>query len=338
MPLEPVAFPWKNIIHSIAVANALVLVLILIFSSRLANIRGRWLLAGVIFFYSSLLWIFTLIDAGWAQSTFILDLLHHNLAVFGSAMLLDYVRHSLAAEKQRNWIYIPAVIFLGLSIIQGEAFSAAIRVYHIVLIQIVYTFFASLSILKARGHLAVIPKQCVLVVGFMWTVHLLQILIVIFPENVIIFDSLPLLAAIFLLLLTWFVTTDHRALRKLTEVPRLHSAEHCSKIDQIISYMESEKPYLDSKMNLKLLSEGVEMTPRSLSEEINEYGYNFRDFLNNYRVKASERLLIDPKESRTSIEAVAMLVGFKSRSAFYEAFKKRHSVTPAEFRKLHSPQ
>jgi AraC-like DNA-binding protein len=51
------------------------------------------------------------------------------------------------------------------------------------------------------------------------------------------------------------------------------------------------------------------------------------------RVAKAADELTDPAEQRTSIDAIALGCGFRSRSAFYEAFRRERGVNPGEFRK-----
>jgi len=60
---------------------------------------------------------------------------------------------------------------------------------------------------------------------------------------------------------------------------------------------------------------------------------NFYNFINRYRVREAKELLRSAAESRTSVEAIGLMAGFRSRSTFYEAFRKDTGKTPAQFRK-----
>lgn len=62
-------------------------------------------------------------------------------------------------------------------------------------------------------------------------------------------------------------------------------------------------------------------------------GAGFSPWLQQLRVNEAQRLLADPKEARTSMEAIGLLAGFGSRSAFYQAFGERVGVSPAVYRK-----
>lgn len=98
--------------------------------------------------------------------------------------------------------------------------------------------------------------------------------------------------------------------------------------------MEQERPFLDSELSLDDLAGRLEVPKTHLSQVLNEtIGRGFADLVASYRVRESEALLRDPDLSHLTIEAVARRSGFRSRSAFYEAFRKVNGMTPADYRK-----
>lgn len=58
----------------------------------------------------------------------------------------------------------------------------------------------------------------------------------------------------------------------------------------------------------------------------------FHVLITGERLRAAILLLEDPAEERTSIEAIALLSGFRSRSAFYRAFHEAYGVSPGAWR------
>ena len=71
---------------------------------------------------------------------------------------------------------------------------------------------------------------------------------------------------------------------------------------------------------------------RHLSQIINGcLGQNFLDFVNTYRIEEARHHLEDPA-SQLSVLAIAMEVGFNSKSAFYNAFKRHVRQTPTSYR------
>ncbi|MDH5179641.1 MAG: helix-turn-helix domain-containing protein [Gammaproteobacteria bacterium] len=98
-------------------------------------------------------------------------------------------------------------------------------------------------------------------------------------------------------------------------------------------HMETERPYLDSRLTLPLLAKQLSISPNYLSQVINErFGKNFFDFINDYRIEAAKQLLADTINNDTSIVSIAYDAGFNSKSAFYTAFKKHVGVRPLAYR------
>lgn len=97
--------------------------------------------------------------------------------------------------------------------------------------------------------------------------------------------------------------------------------------------MESEKPYLDSDINLPGLSRHIGIPEHYLSQVINgKLNQNFFDFINHYRIREASRILSGSK-NRLTIRRVAFEVGFNSKSAFNRAFKKHIQMTPSDCKK-----
>lgn len=105
-------------------------------------------------------------------------------------------------------------------------------------------------------------------------------------------------------------------------------------VDQLVSFVEKEKPYLSPELTLSEFSKQVDIPPHYVSQVINEkLNVNFLDFINQYRVKEAQAKLIDPKCSHYTIISIAYDAGFNSKSTFYSAFKKQAAMTPSQYRK-----
>ena len=104
--------------------------------------------------------------------------------------------------------------------------------------------------------------------------------------------------------------------------------------EQLLQYMEEHKPYRSQTLTLSELAEALGINSKYLSQVINELqGLNFMDFINGYRIRAAQEMLNAPRYKHYTIMAIADEVGFRSRSAFYTAFKKLTGQTPTEFKK-----
>lgn len=105
-------------------------------------------------------------------------------------------------------------------------------------------------------------------------------------------------------------------------------------LHQLTQLMETDRPFLEPELTLPELSDRLSASPNHVSQVINGVlKKNFFDFVNEYRVRESKKLLITPQYSHFSILGIAMEAGFNSQNAFYSAFKKHTGMTPSQFRK-----
>jgi transcriptional regulator GlxA family with amidase domain len=105
--------------------------------------------------------------------------------------------------------------------------------------------------------------------------------------------------------------------------------------ESITNAVASNELYLDSNINVETLAKSLGYKTRDLSEIVNsESGGTFYEFINGFRVEKAKSLLHSEQERRTSIEAIALLCGFKSRSSFYEYFRRVTGKSPGEYRNL----
>lgn len=102
---------------------------------------------------------------------------------------------------------------------------------------------------------------------------------------------------------------------------------------QLVELMEKEKLYLNSDLTINLLSEKLESNRTYVSYVINEcFQQNFYTFVNTHRVHEAIKKLQNPEFKNYSIEGIASLCGFSSRSSFNTAFKKITGKTPSDFK------
>jgi AraC-like DNA-binding protein len=108
------------------------------------------------------------------------------------------------------------------------------------------------------------------------------------------------------------------------------------KRDQILAlieeHLETAKPYLKHGYSLRNLSEDLDVAYTYLSFIINrEYGLNFNDLINKYRLKSLRSLMESPDAHMYTLEGLANQAGFSSRSTFYRAFQKTTGKMPSAF-------
>lgn len=109
--------------------------------------------------------------------------------------------------------------------------------------------------------------------------------------------------------------------------------------NKLVEFMQTEKPYCESDLNLSTLSKRLNTTTHKLSQVINsKFGKNFFEFINDYRIEEAKELLSDPNNNKFKIMSLAYDCGFNSKSTFFTLFKKNTSLTPSEFRSTYQKQ
>ncbi len=109
--------------------------------------------------------------------------------------------------------------------------------------------------------------------------------------------------------------------------------------DKLIKLMHDEKPFLDSSISLKSLSENLNESANHVSQIINEkHDINFFDFVNSHRIDEMVRLVRNPSKNNLTLLALAYESGFNSKTTFNTAFKKLKGQSPkAYFKTLDLP-
>jgi AraC-like DNA-binding protein len=103
---------------------------------------------------------------------------------------------------------------------------------------------------------------------------------------------------------------------------------------QLLVYMEEEKPFLESRLSLNQLAAYLDMSPNHLSQVINEKSnQNFYQFVNSYRISTFQNKLKDPSNEHLTLLAIALDCGFNSKSSFNHIFKKMTGQTPSQYQK-----
>jgi len=109
-------------------------------------------------------------------------------------------------------------------------------------------------------------------------------------------------------------------------------------LDNIILELGTNHYYSDNLASLSELAKKIGESPHHVSQVINEkLNKNFFELLASYRVEEAKRILSDTKKDNLTIEEISEMVGYNSKTAFNNAFKKLTSKTPSEFRKSINP-
>ena len=100
--------------------------------------------------------------------------------------------------------------------------------------------------------------------------------------------------------------------------------------EKLLLYFRTEKPYLQTGINLadvanRLISNRTFLS-RLLNEKLNQ---NFNQFVNSFRVKEAQLLVTN--EGPIALQELCKKVGFTSMASFTVAFKLNTGMTPGEW-------
>ncbi|SNR55406.1 transcriptional regulator, AraC family [Maribacter sedimenticola] len=108
---------------------------------------------------------------------------------------------------------------------------------------------------------------------------------------------------------------------------------------EIETFVDTEEYVLSINASLNDLAGRLQMHPNQISKAINlGFGSNFNSYINSKRIALAKQRLIDAQYNHLTIEAIGASVGFKSKSAFYNAFKKEIGSSPSKFQKTIYPK
>jgi len=235
-------------------------------------------------------------------------------------------------------LFAPVVLFLASATLAPGATLRSIPVDRLVFIQMVYT--AGVGLMTIRAHAgsrrAAANQRLVLTtVGAMTALHVAQIARSLFPHEQALSNIVPWVGAILFSAAAGAVFLGGRvtALEPLTESLPKPTAETAALADSIDRALAGGL-LKNSQLSLNEVAEVVGVTSEATARAVvAARGMSFAEYLVRLRIEEAKRLLGDPKEARTSMEAIGALAGFGSRSAFYQSFGDQVGMSPAAYRR-----
>ncbi len=105
-------------------------------------------------------------------------------------------------------------------------------------------------------------------------------------------------------------------------------------LDQLRAIVSDPDFFTAHDASLNGAAQALEIHANKVSRLVNQgTGGNFNDYLNGFRVNLACERLRSTDYKQLTIEAIGKSVGFRSKSAFYEAFKKHRGMSPSQFMK-----
>ena len=117
---------------------------------------------------------------------------------------------------------------------------------------------------------------------------------------------------------------------------KLSNKYKASLLDAIRNVMDNTNVFCSDDFSLDKLAILVNSNPKYVSQVINEsLGKNFSNFLSEYRINEARKRLMDFRNyGNITNEAIALSLGFKSRTSFGRIFKNFTGLTPSEYQKI----
>ncbi len=107
-----------------------------------------------------------------------------------------------------------------------------------------------------------------------------------------------------------------------------------SQVSKIRKSIEEDKVFLRPDFSLQLLAESCKLSTHHVSQVLNEeMGCTFFELTNRYRIEEAKTLLAE-REDHLKMEQLAYDLGYKSKSTFFNAFKRETNTTPSKYRQL----
>ena len=148
-------------------------------------------------------------------------------------------------------------------------------------------------------------------------------------------NSVPIVIGGLLLILTVMVVWSGWAPVLSVVQGKRKGAEqiHAAVILDLEKLMERRQIHLDPGLRLTDVAQALSVAPKVVSSAVNAtMGENFSRYVGRKRIAHARNLLSSAGERRTSIEAIALMSGYRSRSAFYRAFRAETGTSPADYR------
>lgn len=244
----------------------------------------------------------------------VLDRPVRTLPILGAALATGAAAVVLAPDS---------VMFLNLSVLAQIGFTAFAA----------YVYWRSGADAPTPGRAGAKRRRLalalLLIIGLL---HASQIFRMAAPGVTMARDVVPLLSTVIFAGLSVAVFTGVRGLSDFA--PRRRAPELAALAARLDAAMAKDGLYRRPELKLAEAAAALDAPASRLSQAVNaEFGLTFTEYLAGRRLAEAARLLSDPGEARTSVEAIGLMSGFRSRSAFYAAFKSRHGVSPAEYRR-----
>ncbi len=231
--------------------------------------------------------------------------------------------------------FIPSVILMPTAFFLGD--NAMFHVYQVSVYLIIAYLIVSVAFYQEwlkensqnSSHKWI--SELLITAGLLSIVFLIQL----YTNSRSIYVIVSIFAAILFYIISLRATFGNNA---KTTVKRKTNGNQLKLLPVIEERVREDQLFLDPKMTVSKLALALKIPVHILSAAINEEsGMAFNEFLNTFRVKEAAARLTSSDYELLSVEGIAKDCGFKSLSAFYNAFRKVYNITPARYRQQPFP-
>lgn len=102
--------------------------------------------------------------------------------------------------------------------------------------------------------------------------------------------------------------------------------------EKLLSFVQNQKVFTQKGISLPQFSKEIGLSQKTVSAAIHHIsGKRFNDWINTYRIAMAVEKIEDGYLDDYTLESLGDLVGFNSRTTFFNAFKKEKGCSPSEY-------
>lgn len=104
---------------------------------------------------------------------------------------------------------------------------------------------------------------------------------------------------------------------------------------KLLVLFEQRKIFLQPGLKVEEVTEELGISYKDFNQLLKEeYGTNFKNFINAFRVDHAKSLLLDPNYQHLTVEGVGLESGFGTKQSFYTVFQQALGVSPGEYKDI----
>lgn len=194
-----------------------------------------------------------------------------------------------------------------------------------------------IGIEKERYYILIISALLLLINIFI--VSILFIILIKADKGVYPYSSINLISLVVTIVLFIIALINAHSLWKTRGIKESHVSriEEMEKLQKIVEqYFEKPVLYLDNKMTLNKFHQISKIPTEDLTCFFDNYmGMDFSNYLATYRINYAKELIIN-NSNKYTVESIAALSGYRSKTSFIKHFKQITGTIPSEYTKTYN--